>query len=254
MSELSPANPYAIPASDLQQPVPAGQVPSLAEALSRGYDFSIGGVLGEAWRLVKGSKGLIFGGFLVFYALLLGVTFAVSLPLDYLGLIDQSNPALSAVSQLLINLAAGAVSYPCMAGIMMLGIRRADGQPVSFDLIFSQFGRTLPLLFTGLLMSILAGIGFLLLIIPGIYLSVAYSLAFPLVAERGLSPWQALETSRKAINQHWFKVAGLCLLTALIGLLSLLPLGLGLIWSLPLYILSLGVLYRLIFGVLPAGN
>ena len=38
---------------------------------------------------------------------------------------------------------------------------------------------------------------------------MAYLLAIPLVVERGLSPWQALEASRKAITQHWFKV---CLL------------------------------------------
>jgi len=33
-----------------------------------------------------------------------------------------------------------------------------------------------------------------------------------------------------------------------------LPLGIGLIWTLPLLIVTMGVLYRTIFGVLPPSN
>ncbi|MNG14005.1 hypothetical protein D3C84_977260 [compost metagenome] len=71
------------------------------------------------------------------------------------------------------------------------------------------------------------------------------------MVERGLSPWQALEASRKAITQHWFKVFGLCLLLGLITMVSAIPLGIGLVWSIPLFVIAMGVLYRTIFGVLP---
>ena len=80
------------------------------------------------------------------------------------------------------------------------------------------------------------------------------SVAVRLVVERGLSPWQAMEASRQAIGQHWFKVFGLLLLLGAILLVSALPLGIGLIWSLPLSVAALGVLYREIFGVLPAAD
>ena len=72
------------------------------------------------------------------------------------------------------------------------------------------------------------------------------------VVERGLTPWQALEASRKAITQHWFKVFGLFLLLGLITLISAIPLGIGLVWTIPLFVIAMGVLYRTIFGVLPA--
>jgi uncharacterized membrane protein len=83
---------------------------------------------------------------------------------------------------------------------------------------------------------------------------VAYILAIPLVVERKLSPWQALETSRKAITQHWFKVFGLFLVLGVIVLVSAIPLGIGLVWTLPMAIIAIGVLYRTIFGVLPPAN
>lgn len=136
----------------------------------------------------------------------------------------------------------------------MIGIRRAADQPISFNDVFSGLGLFVPLLITALLMTALIYIGTLLFVIPGIYLGVAYMLAIPLVIERGLSPWQALETSRKAINQHWFKVFGLFLALGVIMIIGMIPLGIGLIWTLPLFIISMGVLYRTIFGVLPTAN
>jgi uncharacterized membrane protein len=77
-------------------------------------------------------------------------------------------------------------------------------------------------------------------------------LAIPLVIDRGLSPWQAMEASRKAITQHWFKVFGLIFTLGLMILVSAIPLGIGLIWTLPLTVICMGILYRTIFGGLPA--
>lgn len=37
-------------------------------------------------------------------------------------------------------------------------------------------------------------------------------------------------------------------------LLSAIPLGIGLVWTLPLAFIAIGVLYRTIFGVLPPAN
>ena len=105
---------------------------------------------------------------------------------------------------------------------------------------------------TAIISMLLIYLGMFLLIIPGLYLAIAYMLAIPLVVERGLTPWQALEASRKAITQHWFKVFGLFLLLGLITLISAIPLGIGLVWSIPLFVIAMGVLYRTIFGVLPA--
>ena len=111
--------------------------------------------------------------------------------------------------------------------------------------------RTVPLVITAIISMVLIYLGMILLIIPGLYLAIAYMLAIPLVVERGLSPWQALEASRKAISQHWFKVFGLFLLLGLITGISAIPLGIGLVWTIPLFTIAIGVLYRTIFGVLP---
>jgi uncharacterized membrane protein len=253
MSESTVSNPYAAPSSNLQE-IPSGQAPTIAEALSRGYDFSISDLISEAWQRVKGTKGIIFGGFLVFYVVMLIATTVIGAIFGALGLIAETSITGMIVGQFIVSILASALTYPFLAGINMVGIRRAADQPISFNDVFSGLSLFVPLLITALLMSVLVYVGTLLLIIPGIYLGVAYMLAMPLVIERGLSPWQALETSRKAISQHWFKVFGLFLLLGIIMAISMIPLGIGLVWTLPLFIISMGVLYRTIFGVLPPTN
>ena len=253
MHDSTAPNPYAAPVSNLQE-VSSSQTPTIAEALNRGYDFRIGDVIGESWRLVKGTKGIIFGGLVIFYVVMFVATSVLGALFGAIGLLSEASLSAILVGQFVISVLASALTYPFLAGVNMVGIRRAANQPVSFNEVFSGLGMFVPLLITAVVMTVLVYIGSLLLLLPGIYLGVAYMLAMPLVIERGLSPWQALETSRKAINQHWFKVFGLFLVLDLIMALSMIPLGIGLIWSMPLFIISMGVLYRTIFGVLPPAN
>lgn len=255
MSDATTPNPYAAPTSQLRDTSNDGQALTIEQALSRGYDFNIGDLISEAWQRTKGTKGIIIGGFIVFYVVLLVASFVFGGIFGLIGLTGGDELGMAAIiAQMLIGIFASALAYPFMAGINMVGIRRAADQPISFNEIFSHFGRTVPLLITAVVMMVLVYLGLILLIIPGLYLSIAYMLAIPLVVERGLSPWQALEASRKAITQHWFKVFGLFLLLGLIVGLSAIPLGIGLVWTIPLMIIAMGILYRTIFGVLPAAQ
>ena len=96
-------------------------------------------------------------------------------------------------------------------------------------------------------------LGLVLLVLPGIYLAIAYGFAIPLALERGLSPWEAMETSRKAVTHRWFAFLGLSLVCALLLMLSVLTLGIAYIWVLPLCVLAYGIAYRNLFG-LPVDN
>ena len=98
-------------------------------------------------------------------------------------------------------------------------------------------------------MYIMITIGFILLILPGIYLMVAYYMALPLVAEKGMSPWRALETSRKAVTHRWFSIFGFFIVLSFIAFVSAIPLGIGMIWTLPMMLIAYGILYRNMFGV-----
>ncbi|MCU9946561.1 DUF975 family protein [Pseudomonas sp. PDM13] len=243
-----PENPYSAPQSALVESTDT-QALSIEAALARGYDFNIGDVVNESWQRVKGSKGMIIGAMLVYgvasqtLGLLFGFVF---------GLIGAlGGEVMAAVLPIVGGLIASGLCASLLGGIYLLGIRQAAGQPLNFNEVFANFGLFVPLFILSILMAVLIYVGFFLLLLPGIYLGVAYLLALPLAVERKLSPWQALEASRKAISQRWFKVFGLMLVLSLIMMVSAIPLGIGLVWTFPMFIIAVGILYRTIFGVLP---
>ena len=99
-----------------------------------------------------------------------------------------------------------------------------------------------------LVTSILIAIGLALLLIPGIYLAVAYLFAACLVIDRRLDFWSAMEMSRHAVNPLWFGFFTFLLLLLLINLAGALLLGLGLLATIPLSFCGLSVAYSDLFG------
>ena len=53
------------------------------------------------------------------------------------------------------------------------------------------------------------------LILPGIYLFIAWTFSVPLVADKGLEFWSAMELSRKVVTRVWFEIFGLVVLAFL---------------------------------------
>lgn len=239
----TPVNPFQPPAPGADIVAPAGSAASLEKAINGEYDFEIGEVMSEAWALTNGFKGTFWGGAIVAYFLMLAVFFSVTF---VFGLVAGADSGF--VVGIVINLLTTAAIAPLIVGVMMLGIRRACGQPVSFGVVFGYFDKLAPAAGAYLLTTVLTYVGLLFLIVPGIYLALAYGMTLPLVADQGLPIWQSMETSRKALTHKWFRLFGIYFLVGLIVVLSMIPLGIGLIWTGPWSVLVLGVLYRRIFG------
>ena len=228
---MSDANPYQTPESNLENLPPVNPQLNL--------DWDLGDVFKEAWQLTEGFKGTIICAGLIY----LGVSHGLSL---LITLIVGNEPfALVLLAQLVVML----ISYPLGVGICMLGIKRSAGMPTNVNMLFDYYPKTIQIFLLYISMMILIFLGFLVFIIPGIYLAIAYSMAMPLLIEKNLGIWQALETSRKMIHKYWFNFFGLYIVISVIFFLSALPLGIGLIWSIPFCIVVFGIVYRSMFGV-----
>ncbi len=228
---MSETNPYQTPQSNLQEDFQSNNYQA-----NPGWNIS--SVLNEAWQLISGFKATLWGAVLIY----IGILFAVSLPFEFLG---KESVIMIIVSQIVIAL----VTYPLSAGMTMLGIKRSVGEPANAFMIFDYYSKTLSLFLLYVVMLVLIGIGLVLLVLPGIYLMVAYSMAMPLMIEKNMGIWEALETSRKRINQCWFEILALYILVILIFIVAMLPLGIGLIWAVPFTIVLMAVVYRSLFGV-----
>ncbi len=209
-------------------------------------DFTVGELIKEAWQKTKGTKASIWGGVLFMYLVIFAISFAGIFALQGTG--GQMDPNSAIGLNVGLQVVTSWLSTMFMAGLMLLGVRHVKGQRISWKMVFAGFSKALSVTIALVLQIILISIGFILLILPGIYLSVGYALSLPLILEKGLGPWEALEVSRKAIHKKWWTVAGLYFVMALLYMVSMIPLGLGLIWTVPMFFVLVGVLYVRFFG------
>jgi len=76
--------------------------------------------------------------------------------------------------------------------------------------------------------------GFILGMLVVVYLSISWMFTFPLVMDKGLGPWTAMEVSRRVISAQWFRMFFVLILACLVILLGVLALIVGLFFAIPL--------------------
>ncbi len=208
------------------------------------YDFDIIGIIKEGLRRIEGVKGI----FLAAFGLYIMIAIIVQI---LLGFIFPSPPAPAEpnyLNQQIVTILSYPVLMPLMVGIIMLAINHSRGEEIEYRSIFNYYHLTGTLSFAAILIYIMTVIGFVLLVLPGIYLSIAYVFTLPLIVDKNMTVWEAMEFSRKSVTKHWFKVFGLLFLLSLMMAVGTLALGIGLIWAVPLMFVTLyGLLYPLIF-------
>jgi hypothetical protein len=234
------------PMLDGAAPMSAGG--SIENAVAGRYDFEIGEVMSEAWGLVKGFKGTYWAAAILLYIMMM-VCFFIWTRISIAIFGPPARPPSGiAIGPLVFNGLLGCFMGPLFVGMFALVVKRAAGMQVSFRTAFAYLGKVPVLFVSGLLTCVMTYLGLAVLVIPGIYLGLAYSMTVPLIAFNDLGAWQAMEISRKALTHKWFRVFGLHLVVAIVLCLSALPFGIPLIWTIPWSTLVIGVLYRRIFG------
>jgi len=207
------------------------------------YDFDIIEMIKAGWERINGVKAQFIAGFAVYVAAAIIVQLV-------LGLVFPQGTAQAPnfLNQQIIGILSYPVLMPIMAGIMMMAIKHSRGEAVDFKSVFDYFHITGKLALAGVLIYIFTVIGFMLLVLPGIYVSVAYAFTIPLIVDKNMDVWAAMELSRKTVTKHWFKVAGLMGLLSIIMFMGAIALGIGLIWAIPLMFVTLyGLAYPVMF-------
>lgn len=240
---------YQAPEAVLDMAPEPGTYGSIERAVKGEYQCDIGEVLSEGWKITKGSKLTINLGMALYsvIALLIGIVYMAAV----FAMISSGAGMGIMLAALLVPIVVIFIA-PCLwAGMFMLGIKRSVGQPIAATEVISHFGKIIPLGLAFLLINIFTNIGYMLMLLPGIYLLVAYIMAIPLLAEKELGIWQSLEISRKSVTRKWFAVFGLLLVSFFVLFIASIPFFIGLIWAGPWIINAWGCLYRNMYGVEP---
>lgn len=143
-----------------------------------------------------------------------------------------------------IPFASALVTPPLLAGIYVMVMRIERGDQVRFSNYFDGFRWWLPLVLASLVMSLFISLGILLLVLPGLYLALAYGFTSLNIIDAGQNFWPAMENSRKLITANFWQYLLLALLFLLICILGAIPFGLGLLVAVPVCLAAQYAFYR----------
>jgi hypothetical protein len=220
--------------------------------------------ISAAWARVSGSKAPFWASLAVFFLIMFAFGVLEELTKDYTLL------------SVCITYLANAVAYFLQFGLLYMGITRAKDLPINFRMLFNIFDLQLILYLTGfyilqlLLLAIPMLVGVVgvtiymqgdafLAIIAGISLGiiaaigcaivgVRMALTMGLILDTRVGPWTAIKQSFKATRGNFWNLIGLFLLQILIVLISVIPLGIGMIWTLPFTYITYGLMYKVLRG------
>jgi uncharacterized membrane protein len=180
-------------------------------------------LMAEARASLSGNWGLAIGTFLVYIIIVASL---------------QVIPTIGGVLGLFI---AG----PMAVGISMFCLSLSRGENARLEQIFEGFRNYGTVLGAYLLMILFIFLWMLLLIIPGIIASIAYSQTFYILAEDDtIGSMDALRKSKEMMNGYKWKY--FCLVLRFIGwfLLCILTFGIGFLWLSPYIQVSYAKFYE----------
>ncbi|MDB6020509.1 MAG: hypothetical protein JWQ04_366 [Pedosphaera sp.] len=158
-----------------------------AQLLAGTPDFDLGQCLGRAWELLMNNFGLLVAACTVVWMLEIIIS--------------------------AIPFAGAFLSGVFYGGLYLVFLKRIRGQETSVGETFAGFSTTfVQLLLAGFVSSFLTGLASLLCGLPGIYLKIAWIFCLPLVIDKRLEFWTAMELSRTVVTRVWFKLFGLALI------------------------------------------
>lgn len=233
-----PQGGYPPPPPGGYPPAPGGYGPA---------PYSASDAIGYGWRKFKDNAGVMIAATLIVavVGVVLGILSEVIAPSPtyFTSGGDFEFDAGATVASFVAQAIAGTLAYIVLAMLTKGALDVVDGG--RFD-IGSAFGAlNIPnVLITGLLMSVLSTIGFLLCILPGLIFSIFAYFTLYFVVDKGRDPFQSLGSSFSLVSSNF----GNGLLTGLLAMLVLLAGALlclvGLLAAIPVVTLAGAYAFR----------
>jgi hypothetical protein len=247
-----PSNPYAAPQSTWNEPISTG---GTTDEIAPGSDpIDVGACVKRGFELTKRHFGTI---------LLVGLTyFGVSIAAGMVfGLIDsalgfgttqthwhagdgnafgkyqQSGGPFGAIL-------GNGFSIFLSLGLVRIGLNLVSGKQISAGQLFGEGRKLLPAIGASILFGLAAAIGFLLLIVPGIYIVLRYGQFMNAMVDRNLGVMDSLSYSSSITTNNRLNLFLLALLSIAIVIAGVIALVVGLIFAYPVVWLSWMVAFR----------
>lgn len=150
---------------------------------------------------------------------------------------------------ILASLISGALLYPLSAGLLYITHKNNTKQNIEIgDLFIGYRQNTVNLMIYGLIISVLASIGTMLCLLPGIYIYIVGFVGLPIVFFGNKNISEGLSLSFSTTNNNLGLAIATAILTFLISISGVLLCGIGVIFTLPFMYAAAYSLYCALFG------
>lgn len=189
-----------------------------------GHDFSKSEAIKFGWDTTTGNLGLMVMSLIIIMAI--GVMPVVA-----------SDSWVVMVVTWVLDIVVG-------MGIVRMTLRFVDGDKGELVDLFSPIPLIPNYLIASIVVCIGVSVGFVLLILPGIYLSVRWYMFPWVLVDKGVGPFEALRQSWEMTRGSFWNLFLLGFLLCLINILGTMALLIGLLVTIPLSVVAVGYVYR----------
>jgi hypothetical protein len=199
---------------------------NLEEIAEKGYKFNLEEYFSEGWRIFRVNPG----SFILYTLIVIAISAGLSLI-----------PIVGAI--------ASAIIGPALTAGFYLGARKVDiTSRAEINDFFKSFDSILQLFLFAIVSGVLVFIGFLLLLLPGIWLAVGISFGYSLIVFTENDFWESLKASVKIISKKWFHFFALFILLGILNIFGALCLLVGLLITMPVTYCVIYAAYKDIIG------
>lgn len=240
------ANPYAAsaPAWQPQAPMP------YASGEIRPQLVGVDPIFNHAWNVWKQNLGLLVGTTVVVLVISMPIDFATNF-IETMLRRDGDDGAASLVA-FIGGVLGFLVDTYLGLGQALIALKLARGQRAEFGDLFAGGSRYLPVLGGSLLGGIVAGIAFLLCIVPGVILCLMFWPFYYLIVDNKYGVMDSFGVANKITEKNWGTAFLLWLLSIVIGVCGLLAFCVGIVFAIPLIGLLWATAYLMMSGQLAA--
>lgn len=151
----------------------------------------------------------------------------------------------SDVLGIVLMIVALLVQWWLYLGFARIALALHAGQPVVFKMLFAESWDTLyRFTLAVIIAAVLVTIGFVLLVVPGFIAQVMFMLVIFTVLDKHMAPIAALKESKRLSKGSRWNLFFLLLILAVLNVVGAALLGIGLLVTMPMTMLTLAYVYR----------
>jgi len=194
-----------------------------------GRSFNIGDAIRYGWEIVKNNIAF----FIIMLLIVYGLSITISFVARHVGMLG-----------IIVTLAGLVVQFLMAIGMVKIVLGFIDNRKPALGELFDGLPLVINYFIANIIFVVVCAMGFICLIVPGIYLMCRLIFWQFFVVDRNLGPVEALQASWEATRGIALNVFLFGMVLWLLNLVGLICLGVGLLVTIPISMVAVAYVYR----------